>query len=82
MLFRRLIALRAGLSQGRSQSFRFRESPPQTVVIERTHHAIAVNLGNKSAPVRRPGDLVLEAARGDGADASRLPPHGAWISLR
>ena len=78
-LFRRLIALRKQLEG----DLHFRDdSPPQTIVAERGDHVIALNLGEQPAGIPRPGELVLEAAPGDGDDPTHLPPHGAWVARR
>jgi alpha-glucosidase len=77
-LFRRLINLRRRLAGPLS----FRDSPPQTVVLERGGYVIAVNLGDQPAPIQRTGELVLEAHKGDGADSDSLPANGAWVSVR
>jgi alpha-glucosidase len=76
-LFHRLIAIKRQLP---SEAVRFRDSPPQTVVMERGNHLIAVNLGDEPAAITRPGELMLEAAPGDGEDPASLAPHGAWVS--
>jgi alpha-glucosidase len=74
-LVRRLIRLRHDLAP----ELRFRDSPQNTVVLERGEHLAAINLGDDPAPLTRPGQLVLEARSGDGADPRLLPPHGGWI---
>ena len=51
----------------------------QTVVLERGRYVVAVNFGEHSAPVRRSGELVLEARPGDASDRENLPPQGGWI---
>jgi alpha-glucosidase len=58
----------------------FRDSPPQTLLVERGDHAVAVNLSDRPATIARPGVLALEARPGDGADDNVVPPHGAWIA--
>jgi alpha-glucosidase len=75
-LVRRLIRLRHDLAP----ELRFRDSPQNTVVLERGEHLAAINLGDDPAPLTRPGQLVLEARPGDGADPRLLPPHGGWIA--
>ena len=82
-LFRQLIALR---SSRRSAAFRFRDSPPQTILLERDDHLIAVNFRDQEQPVARLGDLVLEAtatdAATDGGDPASLRAHGAWVAMQ
>lgn len=77
-LFRRLIALRSRRSAG----FRFRDSPPQTILLERGDHLIATNFGDQDQPVARPADLVLEAPPTDAGDSKTLRAHGAWIAMQ
>jgi alpha-glucosidase len=76
--FRQLIARRRALAQ--NQSFHFRDSPPDTILIERGEHTIAVNLGEAPAPIRRPKKLLLEAAPNAAEDPASLAPHDAWIA--
>jgi alpha-glucosidase len=75
-LFWRLLRLRPDLGP----EFRFLGSSPQTVVLARGSHVIAVNLGDQAAPIYRLGELVLEARPGDGSDRAVIPAHGAWIA--
>ena len=77
-LIRRLIALKRWL---RAEPLQFNPSPPQTVLMNRGEYMIAINLGDNPVAIRRPGELVLEAAPGDGGDPATLPAHGAWIAL-
>jgi alpha-glucosidase len=76
-LFRALIGLRPRLTG----ELRFLDSPPGTVVLQRGAHVVAVNFGDRSAPVRREGEIVLEARPGDGQDPRSIPPHGGWIAV-
>jgi alpha-glucosidase len=75
-LVRRMAQLRRQLGP----ELRFVDSPPQTLVLERGDHLVAMNLGDHAAQVKRPGSLEAEARPGDGADAAVIPPHGAWIA--
>lgn len=75
-LFRRLIALRRELGP----HVKFLDAPPQTIVLERNGHLVAVNLGSEAAPVQRTGELLIEARPGDGHDPRSLPAHGGWIA--
>jgi alpha-glucosidase len=79
-LTRQAIALRRDMSGGAE----LLESPPQTIVIARGGHVIAVNLGDKPQPGPTVGgaQLALEAHSGDGQDLSVIPPHGGWIAGR
>jgi alpha-glucosidase len=79
-LFRRLIRWRHQLGEGDSHSLRFNDSPPHTVVFERNGYRVALNLGEQPAQIARPGELLVEAHAGDGADPGRLPPGGAWVA--
>jgi alpha-glucosidase len=75
-LFRSAIALRRTLSG----PVEFLDSPPGTVLAQRGSHRIAINVGPDPAPLRREGELGLEARPGDGADVDMLPPGGGWIT--
>jgi hypothetical protein len=59
---------------------KFRASPPQTVVMERGDHTVAVNLSDRPANIKRPKHLAAEARPGDGAGGDVVPAHGAWIA--
>jgi alpha-glucosidase len=58
------------------------DSAPNTLVLTRGRHVIAVNLGDTSqaAPDTGAGELVLEARPGDGADLRTIPAHGGWLA--
>jgi alpha-glucosidase len=75
-LVRRLIELRRTLGAG----IEFRESPPDTIVMARGQHIVAVNLGAEPRPAPPAGEVTVEANRGDGRDRQVLPPHGGWIA--
>ncbi len=77
-LTRRAIGRRREMS-GHAQVL---ESPPETIVIARGSHVIAVNLGDKpqSAPALGGLQVVLEAHPGDGRDLRVIPPHGGWVA--
>jgi alpha-glucosidase len=55
------------------------DSPPDTIVLTRGDHVVALNLGEEPRPVRLTGEAVIEARPGDSADAGALPAHGGWI---
>jgi len=76
-LHRQLIALRRELGA----DAQLRESEPDTIVLDRGSHVVAVNLGEhprSGPPVQR---IVIEARARDGADPGMIPPHGGWIGL-
>jgi alpha-glucosidase len=75
-LFRSAIALRGSLDG----EVALRESPAEAVVLQRGDHVVAVNFGEQPVDITRDGEVVLEARPGDGADASRLPSHGGWVT--
>lgn len=75
-LTRRAIAMRREMS-GAAELL---ESAPQTIVIGRDDHVVAVNVGDELAPAVGGGQLVLEAHPGDGRDLRVIPPHGGWIA--
>jgi alpha-glucosidase len=74
-LVRRLISLRRGLGD----QAQLLPSEPDTIVLARGSHVVAVNLGDapRSAPVVE--QIVLEARPGDGEERGVVPAHGAWI---
>lgn len=77
-LTRRALALRRGMS-GDAQLL---GSPPQTIVLARGGHVIAVNLGDEPqpAPVITSARVALEARPGDRRDLDVIPAHGGWIA--
>jgi alpha-glucosidase len=77
-LTRRAIALRHQMS-GDTELL---ESAPQTIVLARGGHLIAVNLGVEPQPAPPAGEvhLALEAHAGDGRDLKMIPPHGGWVA--
>jgi glycosidase len=75
-LVRRLIALRRELGR----DIKLLPSPPDTIVVSRQAHVVAVNFGQKPRPAPPSGELVIEARPGDGHDHSVIPPHGGWIA--
>jgi alpha-glucosidase len=77
-LSRRLIALKHRLPPAQLE---FRESPRDAIIVTRGDYTIALNLGDNPVAIPRSGDLVLEAAPGDGDDPTTLPAHGAWIAF-
>jgi alpha-glucosidase len=84
-LVRRLIELRRTLGPQRVELL---DAAPETLVLARGDHTIAVNLGSDPRPAPQPrqprahatDELVLEARPGDGADLQVIPPHGGWIA--
>jgi alpha-glucosidase len=75
-LVRRMAELRPRLGA----ELNFLDSPPQTLVMGRDSYIVAVNLGDRPAPIARTDELVVEARPGDGADVGNLPAHGGWIT--
>src|SRR5205814_2286264 len=75
-LVRRLIEIRRSFGTG----IEFRDSPPDTIVIARGEHVVAINLGAEPRPVPRAAELLVEANPGDSTDREVLPPHGGWIA--
>lgn len=56
------------------------QSPRDTIVLRRTDHVVAVNLGDEPRPAPAATNVLLEANPGDGADPAVLPPHGGLIA--
>lgn len=75
-LVRQLVRARRSLGA----SIEFRDSPPDTIVMARGEHLVAVNLGDEPRPVPPAGELVVEANPGDATDRDVLPSHGGWIT--
>jgi len=76
-LHRALIALRGELDA----DARLRESEPDTIVLDRGSHVVAVNLGEHPRAAPRVERIVIEARAGDGAEPGVIPPHGGWIGM-
>jgi alpha-glucosidase len=77
--FRRMIRLRREFEPTAAELL---PSPPDTVVLARGAHVIAVNLGDQPRQAPAAGELVIEARPGDGADLRVVPAHGGWIARR
>jgi alpha-glucosidase len=75
-LHQRLISLRRSLGPDAEVI----ESAPDTVVVARGAHLVAINFGDWPRPAPVASRLVLEARPGDGADLGIIPPHGGWIA--
>lgn len=75
-LIRRAIALK-GTLEGRAEVL---ESAPDTIVVARGDHLIAINVGDQPRPVAGAGEILIEANPGDASDRKSVPGHGGWVA--